>query len=642
MQGQPREILQRYWGHGSFRPMQENIVLAALEGHDVMALLPTGGGKSICFQVPALCREGLCLVISPLMALMQDQVTNLQAKGISAFAVHSGLSRREIDTVLDKCVYEDVKFLYVSPERLKTNLFIERFKRMKVCLIAVDEAHCISQWGYDFRPPYLEIAQIRGLHQNVPMMALTASATPPVVHDIKQRLMFKNDVTFAGSFARSNVTYSVNKVEDKEGAIIKMIGKLNGSGIVYCGTRARTVEMAKVLNSYNISAAPYHAGFSFAEKERLAADWVNNRVRIICATNAFGMGIDKPDVRFVFHADVPSQPEAYFQEAGRAGRDGKRSHAVLLFNDHDTVKIREGVEKKFPPLEFIRKVYAKAMTHLQLAFGAGEMTEFAFDLASFCKKYDLPPVETYHALNILELAGYVQFNEAMFTPSKVMFAVNKQGLYSYQVGHANMDPIIKTMLRMYGGLFEQFVRIKEEEIAKNMHTSLGVVQSQLKILQQHEVIHYQPQAEQPTLTLMMGRQDESRLVFAPMVYEERKKGELIRVEAIRQYLNAHICRSVQLLHYFGEQDALPCGGCDVCRDQRKHGINERASMEIGERIAELLLIAPCPVEDILGKMKDFDQQEILQFIQWKMDIGEWQYNDKLELSLSNFDNSKDL
>ena len=303
--------------------------------------------------------------------------------------------------VLDKCVYEDVKFLYVSPERLKTTLFVERFKRMKVSLIAVDEAHCISQWGYDFRPPYLEIAQIRAIHPTVPVMALTASATPPVVNDIKQRLQFKNDVTFAGSFARSNVTYSVYKSDDKEGAIIKMIGKLNGSGIVYCGTRARTVEMARLLNSYNISAAPYHAGFSFAEKERLAADWINNRVRIICATNAFGMGIDKPDVRFVLHADVPAQPEAYFQEAGRAGRDGKRSHAVLLYNELDLVKLREGVEKKFPPLEFVRKVYAKAMTQLQLAFGAGEMTEYAFDLAAFCKKYELPSVATYYALNIL-------------------------------------------------------------------------------------------------------------------------------------------------------------------------------------------------------------------------------------------------
>lgn len=621
--------------------MQENIVLAALEGHDVMALLPTGGGKSICFQVPALCRDGLCLVVSPLMALMQDQVINLQAKGISAFAVHSGLSRREIDMILDKCVHEDVKFLYVSPERLKTTLFVERFKRMKVSLIAVDEAHCISQWGYDFRPPYLEIALIRSIHPNVPVMALTASATPPVVHDIKQRLQFKNDVTFAGSFARSNVTYSVHKTDDKEGAIIKMIGKLNGSGIVYCGTRARTVEMARLLNSYNISAAPYHAGFSFAEKERLAADWIHNRVRIICATNAFGMGIDKPDVRFVLHADVPAQPEAYFQEAGRAGRDGKRSHAVLLYNELDLVKLREGVEKKFPPLEFVRKVYAKAMTQLQLAFGAGEMTEYAFDLAAFCKKYELPPVETYHALNILELAGYLQFNEAMFTPSKAMFAVNKQGLYSYQVGHANMDPIIKTLLRMYGGLFEQYVRIKEEEIAKNMHASLGVVQNQLKLLHQHEVLHYQPQNEQPTLTLVTGRQEEMRLVFAPMVYEERKKGELLRVEAMRQYLTAHICRSVQLLHYFGENDALPCGGCDVCRDQKKHGINERASLEIGEHIAELLLAAPRPVEEVLSILKDYDQQEVMQLIQWKMDIGEWQYNDKLELSLANFDDSKD-
>lgn len=635
--GLPNDILQKYWGYSGFRPMQENIVLAAVEGHDVMALLPTGGGKSICFQVPALCREGICLVVSPLVALMQDQVMNLQARGISAFALHGGLSRREIDTILDKCVYEDIKFLYVSPERLKTELFIERFKRMKVGLIAVDEAHCISQWGYDFRPPYLEIAAIRSIHPNVPVMALTASATPPVVIDIKQKLAFRNDVTFAGSFARTNVTYSVLKADDKEGALIKMIGRLNGSGIIYCGTRSRTVEMARVLNAYSISAAPYHAGFSFAEKERLAADWIKNRVRIICATNAFGMGIDKPDVRFVLHADVPAQPEAYFQEAGRAGRDGKRAHAVLLYNDLDPVKLREGVERKFPPLDFVRKVYAKAMSHLQLAFGAGEMTEFPFDLAAFCKKNEFSPVETYHALQILELGGYVLFNESLRNPARAMFAVNKQGLYSYQVGHANMDAIIKTLLRMYGGLFEQFVRIKEEDIAKNMQTSLGVVQNQLKVLHQHEVIHYHPQSEQPTITLVQGRQDESRLIFGPMVYEERKRGELLRTEAMCNYLTSHTCRSVQLLHYFGEMDALPCGGCDVCRDQKKHGINERASLEIGERINELLAVAPKSIEDIVISMKEFDRNEVMQFIQWKMDIGEWQYNDKLELTLTNFE-----
>ena len=619
--------------------MQENIVQGALDGRDVMALLPTGGGKSICFQVPALCMDGVCVVVSPLMALMQDQVSNLNARGISAYAVHSGISKREIDLILDKCVYGDVKFLYVSPERLKTELFIERFKRMKVCLIAVDEAHCISQWGYDFRPPYLAIADIRALHPTVSVMALTASATPQVVADIKARLLFRNDVTMAGSFARPNVTYSVKKADDKDGALIQMIGRLKGSGIVYCGTRARTMEMARYLTQHNISAAPYHAGFTFAEKERLAKDWAANRIQIICATNAFGMGIDKPDVRFVLHADVPSQPEAYFQEAGRAGRDGKRSHAVLLYNEYDLVKLKEGVEKKFPSLEFVRRVYALAMSHLQLAFGSGEMVEYEFQLAAFCKKYQLPALETFHAFHLLELAGYVNFNEAMHTPSKVMFAVNKQGLYSYQVGNPAMDPLIKTLLRMYGGLFEQFVKIKEEEIAKHMQTSLGVVQNQLRLIQQHEILHYHPQTEQPTLTLLTPRLDESRLTFGPMVYEERKKGEHLRVNAIRKYLEAHVCRSVQLLNYFGETDAIPCGGCDVCRDQKKHGLDERASLEMGQRITDILMHASLPVETILEQLKEFERNELLHFIQWKMELGEWTYNDKLELSIANFDDN---
>jgi ATP-dependent DNA helicase RecQ len=635
----PHDILKQYWGHAHFRPMQENIVQAVLEKHDVMALLPTGGGKSICFQVPALCMPGICVVISPLMALMQDQVANLQSSGISAFAVHSGVSKREIDTILDKCVYEDIKFLYVSPERLKTELFTERFKRMKVCLIAVDEAHCISQWGYDFRPPYLEIAAIRQLHSDVPVVALTASATPQVILDIKSRLEFRNEVTMIGSFARANVTYSVNKVDDKERAIVDMIGRLNGSGIVYCGTRARTVEMARWLTQHNISAAPYHAGFSFAEKERLARDWALNRTRIMCATNAFGMGIDKPDVRFVLHADVPSQPEAYFQEAGRAGRDGKRAHAVLLYNDFDVVKLQQGHEKKFPSIDFVKRVYGLAMSHLQLAFGAGELVSFDFELTEFAKKYNLPVMETYHAFQLLELAGYAHFNDSFFSPSKVMLQVNKQGLYSFQVGNPNLEPLIKTLLRMYGGLFEQFVKIKEEDIARNMQTSLGVVVSQLELLHKNGILIYQPQNEKPNLLLLTPRQDEQRLVFAPMVYEARKKAESLRIEAMIKYMRAHHCRSVQLLQYFGEMDALPCGGCDVCRDLKKHGINEQSSVEMETEITEMLVQSPVSLEQIFSHLSRFHKEDILQFIEWKLEIGVWQYNHKMEITLTNFDDS---
>lgn len=639
MQAIPKEILQKFWGHSAFRPMQENIVLGALEGKDVMALLPTGGGKSICFQVPALCMEGICVVISPLVALMQDQVAHLNARGISAFAVHGGINKREIDAILDRCAYEEIKFLYVSPERLSTELFVERFKRMKVCLIAVDEAHCISQWGYDFRPPYLTIAEIRAHHPKVPVMALTASATPQVVTDIKTRLLFRNEMTYVGSFARSNVTYSVRKADDKEGALLDMLPRLKGTGIVYCGTRARTLEVAHLLTQHGYSAAAYHAGFSFQEKERLARDWANNKLQIICATNAFGMGIDKPNVRFVLHADVPSQPEAYFQEAGRAGRDGQRSHAVLLYNAYDLVKLKETVEKKFPPLEFVRKVYALAMSQLQLAYGAGALVEYPFALAPFCKKYQLPPLESFYAFQILELAGYLSFNEAMFSPAKAMFAVNKQGLYSFQVGNTALEPLIKALLRMYGGLFEQFVRIKEDEIAKNMHTSLGVVISQLNLLHQHEILYYHPQSDQPTLTLLLPRQDETRLVFAPMVYEERKKGEQARAAMMQQYLTSHQCRSVQLLKYFGEGDAMPCGGCDVCRDQKRLGMDERHAMSIEQHITHLLVKGPQAVEQILFALKDYQRDDVLQFIQWKMDIQEWVYNDRLELTLANFDDA---
>ncbi len=634
----PHEILKQYWGYDLFRPRQEDIINSVLQGSDTLALLPTGGGKSICFQVPALCVDGICLVISPLMALMNDQITNLRKKGIKAHAVNSALSSREIDRILDNCIYGEEKFLYVSPERLKNELFIERFRKMKIGLIAVDEAHCISQWGYDFRPDYLKIAEIRELKPGVPVLALTASATPQVVRDIQQKLLFPTENVIGTSFIRQNLSYNVSSQEDKEGKLLEICRKMKGSGIVYCGTRLRTREMADLLARNGITSSAYNAGMTVAVRETAFKKWMNNQVRIMCATNAFGMGIDKPDVRFVIHADVPPHPEAYFQEAGRGGRDGLKAYAVLLYNESDIDKLIKQIDQRFPPKEFIRKVYKCIGNFLQLAPGAGMDIAYPFPIADFVRNFSLNYSETVHALKLLELAGYVQLNDIAFLPSRILFRMRRQDLYSYQVANPSIDGFIKVILRMYGGVFEQFTNIREEDIARNARLSLSEVRDKLNLLSNQQVLEYAPQTDVPVLTFLTGRLHEDSIILEPEVYEVRKKRELERVEVMQKYLTHNRCRSIQLLEYFGEKNTLPCGVCDVCRENVRHGLTPVEYEEMSVAVMDVVLKKALTIDDLPGVLPKFSREHLIEFARWKIDIGELVLDDKLFLGLPGLEN----
>jgi ATP-dependent DNA helicase RecQ len=633
----PLEILNRYWGHAAFRPRQEEIVLSVLNGNDTLALLPTGGGKSVCFQVPALCMEGVCLVVSPLMALMYDQVANLRERGISAVAITSAMNFREIDKTLDLCVQGKYKFLYVAPERLKSTLFKERFKRMMVSMIAVDESHCISQWGYDFRPSYLEIAAIREFHPTVPVLALTASATPAVVTDIQAKLHFKLENVIGTSFARPNLAYVVIEHENKEDKLLDILKNVPGSAVVYCGTRARTKEVAEFLYRRGHSATFYHAGLTHQEKDAAFKRWLRNESRIICATNAFGMGIDKPDVRVVVHMDVPSTPEAYFQEAGRAGRDGKKAYGVLLYNRGDLISLREKVEAKFPPIDTIRRVYQALGNNFQLAVGAGKDVQFEFNLAAFVKSFHLKAAETMHALNILEAAEYIALSDSIHMPSRCTISISKGDLYSFQVAHAQMDGFIKQLLRMYGGLFDNYVPIKESEIAKQIRTSDKEVISLLYLLQKQNVIDYIPATDTPKITYLTARESAEHLRLSKEVYEDRLKAETERMEGMIRYMQRDRCRSVQLLEYFGEKEPEACGKCDICRDRAKKGLETKQYEHLWEALSAQLLHTAPTLDEVDKLLPQFDSELLHKMIRWKLDHQELVLDDMLRLSLPGLD-----
>ncbi|MFN0030542.1 MAG: ATP-dependent DNA helicase RecQ [Flavobacteriales bacterium] len=633
---EPLDILKKYWNYSHFRPQQPEIIASILSGKDTLALLPTGGGKSICFQVPGMCMEGVCLVVSPLVALMHDQVAQLKKRNIDAWAIHSALATREIDRILDNCVYGTVKFLYASPERLQNELFLARFKKMKISLIAVDEAHCISQWGYDFRPPYLQIAEIRQHHAEVPVLALSASATPLVVKDIQQKLAFKQECVIATSFARPNLAYNMLPVEDKEGKLAEILKKMQGSAIVYCGTRHDTKTTSAWLQQQRISSTYYHAGLTHSEREQAYKLWLAGKARVMCATNAFGMGIDKPDVRLVLHTCVPPHPEGYFQEAGRAGRDGQAAFAVLLHHHVDVQRIRKSVEQKFPPKEFIQHVYKCLCNQLQLAIGAGQNTTHSFHFNAFCKKYDLPLASATYALQLLELAGYLAMNENIFMPSRIMFAVDKQALYSYQVVNQGMDAFIKVLLRSYGGLFEQYTTVREDEIARNSKLELKQVIEKLLLMKQHGMLHYEPKNDVPTITMLTGRITESHIALSPEVYEWRKKNEQERVEAMVRLMHKNQCRSVQLLEYFGERNTITCGKCDVCRAQKKHGLQPEEAAQIHMAMLDLLMQREVTMEQLPDALPQFQRSHLVQYTRWKLDSGELILNDNLCIALPHF------
>jgi ATP-dependent DNA helicase RecQ len=561
----PADILKQYWGYDVFRPLQEEIVQSVLDGKDTLALMPTGGGKSICFQVPALVKEGICIVVSPLIALMQDQVNNLVKRGINAVTVNATMSYREIDIVLDNCIYGNIKFLYLSPERLGTELVRERIKKMKVNLVAVDEAHCISQWGNDFRPSYLKIADIRELIPKTPILALTASATAETVDDIQKKLLFKQKNAISKSFARENLAYIVRYEDSKLAKLMEICHNVKGSGIVYVRNRRATKDIADYLRRQNINAAFYHAGLEIAARNLQQNDWLQNRVRVIVCTNAFGMGIDKPDVRFVVHLDVPDSPEAYFQEAGRAGRDGEKAYAVLLYGSNDGEDAEKRYEKAFPPIEEIKRVYKALSSYYFIAEGSAMGQAFEFDIQHFCSYYKFEALLVFNSLKLLEKEGYLELTEALYKPSRVFITINHADLYNYQVQNPKMDAFIRTLLRLYGGMFEQYVNINERSIAQGAKLREEQVIYNLELLKKQEVLDYVKATDKPQIIFTMPYATEKQLRMSEDMYWKLKASYEKRMKALLYYATIKTrCRNVMLLEYFGETDATECGVCDYC------------------------------------------------------------------------------
>ncbi|WP_462317689.1 RecQ family ATP-dependent DNA helicase [Marinilabilia sp.] len=619
------DILQQHWGFQTFRPLQEDIVSSVGEGYDTLALMPTGGGKSITFQVPALANEGLCLVVTPLIALMKDQVENLKRNGIKAAAIHSGLTYREIKVTYDNALFGGTKFLYVSPERLSTEFFLEKLPELNLNLIAVDEAHCISQWGYDFRPSYLKIAAIREIVPDVPILALTATATPRVVDDIMERLKFNNGKLFQKDFARPNLAYVVRPTENKEHQLLKILKSVPGSAVVYVRNRKKTKEYASLLQQNHISADYFHAGLNQETKNRRQDQWKKNQTRVIVATNAFGMGIDKPDVRLVVHMDAPDSLEAYFQEAGRAGRDGKKAFAVLLWSDHDRGKLNKQVKTSFPEPELIKRIYDALGNFFQLPVGSGFQMVFDFDMGKFCKAFSFNILQVFNSLKILQRAGYLTFTEELDIPSKVMFLMDGNDLYKFQVANAPLDPYIKVLLRSYTGLFTEYAAINEDSLAKKMNTDKDSLYQALSKLSKSGVIHYIPRRRTPLITFTQSREELKFVKLPKEVYAERKQRYQEQVESVIAYGSSdHICRSRFLLNYFGQKKTENCGMCDVCLSRKKTGLDDQTFKNIEDQIKERLMHHPALPETLSDQLK-FDHQKIMQVLQWLEDheiIGE--------------------
>ena len=564
-----QQILKQYWNHDDFRPMQEEIIQSVLLGHDTLALLPTGGGKSVCFQVPALAKDGICIVVSPLIALMKDQVENLRARGIEAISIVSGMSKAEIDTGLDNCVYNAVKFLYLSPERLLSELVQERIRYMNVNLIAVDEAHCISQWGYDFRPPYLHIADLRLSHPDVPVLALTATATAEVQQDIRQKLLFRNDFVFRNSFERKNISYVVQQEENKLGKLLAVARGVKGSGIVYVRSRKEASEISKFLNENGLKADYYHAGLEAEIRSARQDSWKTNRTRIIVATNAFGMGIDKPDVRFVIHKDMPESLEAYYQEAGRGGRDEQKAYAVLLYNQADKYKQLKKMEVSFPSIPEIKEAYHYLGSYCQLAYETGAGLSFDLDIGDFCSRFKLEVAKTINALKFLEQDEYVAFNESVFLPSRFRFNVLNEALYNFQIQNPGWDPFIKTILRSYAGAFDNYVRIREYDFARRANMNVQQVIEGLKQLGEYGILNYEQQTDKPQITFLKPRQQNANLYLNKKAIDERKANYKKKIEAVFTYAEHKKCRSQMLLAYFDELNAHKCGICDICLEEKR-------------------------------------------------------------------------
>jgi ATP-dependent DNA helicase RecQ len=615
------ELLKRYWGFDSFRPLQDEIIHSVLNGQDTLALMPTGGGKSLCFQLPALAMDGICIVISPLIALMKDQVENLKDKGIEAVAIYAGMGKREIDILLDNCIYGNTKFLYLSPERLLSDLVRVRISYMNVNLFAVDEAHCVSQWGYDFRPPYLKIHELREIHPKVPVLALTATATQRVRIDIAEKLQLIQPKIFVKSFARKNLSYVVLPDEDKYKRLIKIIKNVKGSGLVYVRNRRETTEVSYFLQRNGIEADFYHAGIEREERFSKQALWKENKIQVMVATNAFGMGIDKPDVRFVVHLDLPESLEAYYQEAGRAGRDGKKSYGVLLANKSDQLALEAKYSKSFPSVEEIKKVYHDLGSFYQLAYGAGEGITFDFDLAEFCKRFNIGVVKAMAALKFLEHDGYVTLSENIFLQSRVLFTVGHEDVYRFQIENAAYDKVIKAILRSYGGAFDVYVKIQESEIAKKTGTSFKDIVRYLKYFQEQGLLSYLPQTDQPQLQFLRARADRLHLDIDVKYIELRKKIQADQIQAVMSYATRMECRSIQLLTYFDELAAEKCGICDVCLAEKKADDNDQLGDRIDYEIASLLQNQSHSLVNLVNELTIGTEQERINRIRTLLDAG---------------------
>ncbi len=611
-------ILANYWGYSEFRPMQLEIIKSVAKGKDTLGLMPTGGGKSVIFQVYSLSTEGICIVITPLIALMKDQVENLNKKGIKALAVHSGMSQREIKITLDNAVWGEYKFLYVSPERLNSEIFRERLEQMNVNLVTVDEAHCISQWGYDFRPSYLNIIRIRKILPGVKFLALTATATLKVVDDIQNKLQFEKNNVLQVSFQRENLVYLVRTLENKMGYLLETLQKVKGSGIIYVRSRRLTREIAEELKQNNISADFYHAGLSNLVRSTKQDTWIEGKTRVIVATNAFGMGIDKPDVRFVIHFSPPDSLEAYFQEAGRAGRDGKKSAAVLLFNNAEKTKLKKHISVAFPEIASIKKIYQSLCNFLQIAEGFGRNQTFEFRLQEFAQVFKYQQAMVYNSLKILQREGYLEFTEEVDNPSRVYFTVSRDDLYKYQVSNADMDGFIKLLLRSYTGLFTGFVLIDEELLSKRAGLSGEQVYEYLKHLRKSNIIDYIPRNRTPYIYFSKERINIERLKISKESYDLRKNEMIDRINAVIDYGTSNSkCRSQMLLEYFGEKDSPPCGTCDVCKSLENLGLTNFDFEAIGKKVKKILEL-PCSYEKLLLKLEG-DQQKMRQVIKWLLD-----------------------
>lgn len=610
-----QRVLREYFGYDSFRSIQEDIIRSIGSGRDTLGLMPTGGGKSITFQVPALAMPGICIVITPLIALMKDQVAKLRERGIKAVAIFSGMSRDNIVAALDNCILGGYKFLYVSPERLTSDIFLTKLHRMQVSFITIDESHCISQWGYDFRPSYLAIADIRKQLPDIPILALTATATPEVVKDIQHRLQFREENVFRMSFERKNLNYIVRHTENKEAEMLHILSSVQGSAIVYVRNRDKTREIARLLNDHGISAAFYHAGIDSRDKDKRQQQWTAGTTRVMVATNAFGMGIDKPDVRMVIHYEMPDSPEAYYQEAGRAGRDGLTAYAVLLYTPDDKRKLSRRVSDNYPDKEFIRGIYERLGYYYQMAVGDGEGCHYDFDLNEFCRAYHLPLVQTESALRLLTQAGYIHYYEEEEHTSRLRFTVQRDELYRRRDDSDDTDTLIRTLLRLYSGVFSDYVFIDEKFISEMSGIDLEPLYEALLGLGRARVIHYIPRRTCPSVTFTCKRVDTDRVVITPAIYEERKESYAQRIEAMKEYtLSENQCRSRMLLRYFGEHAAPLCQVCDNCRKHRHTPLSELHYRAYREMLLHLLSDgAPHSTEEL--RTLPIDDTKLKPFLQ---------------------------